>query len=248
MNLVFETMGTVAALDVRGAQLGGAQFRGIRESFDRWEDRFSLYRPASELSRVVAAELQLTAASEQLREVYALALDWRARTDGNFTPNRPDGVIDLDGLVKALAIAAAGRLLADFECRDWSLNVGGDVLVAGEPRPGARWAIGIVDPVDRSARLCAVELRSTCAGIATSGTAERGEHVWRTEPAGEADLVQVTVMADDIVTADVLATAILAGGAGFRDSATLLWPIDVITVTRSGVIAMTPGARAALAR
>ncbi len=203
--------------------------------FDRYDETFSLYRPDSELSRVASGGLALTEASAMLRDAYSAAIDWRSVTAGAFTPNRPDGVVDLDGIVKALAIEEAGQLLGPSR---WCLNVGGDVLVSGDG-----WTVGVVDPDDRGALLCSFRLGAPRRAIATSGISERGEHVW-----GRADdFAQVTVIADDIVTADVLATAILADGAAFRDTASTRWPVDLATVTRDGRIEMTPGARATLA-
>jgi thiamine biosynthesis lipoprotein len=45
----------------------------------------------------------------------------------------------------------------------------------------------------------------------------------------------------DIVTADVLATAIIAGGHVSLADATARWPIDVLAVTPDGQIFGTPG-------
>ncbi len=236
MRAVFETMGTVASLEVRGSFDG---VDGLRAEFDELEERFSLYRPESELSQIASGARSLSSASPELLAVYELAIEWRRLTDGAFTPHRPDGVIDLDGVVKALAIERAGRLLP--EELDWCLNVGGDVLVHG-----AGWRLGVVDPGDRAALLCAVELGGARRALATSGTSERGEHVWRTMGAASAPFVQVSVVADDIVTADVLATAILAGDEAARDQLCSRFDIDVLTVDRSGSLAATPGLRAAL--
>lgn len=195
-----ETMGTVAS--IRSFEPVPADvLAGIRSSLDAIETRFSLYRE-SELSRVRDGHLALPDASDELRSTYERALEWRRATDGAFTPHRPDGVIDLSGLVKADAIAAVGELLDG--CLDrWLLTVGGDVLGRGA------WSVGVVHPDDRSRYLTVVPIDDERRAVATSGVAERGEHVWRTGPA---DFRQVTVAAPDIVTADVLATAILSGG------------------------------------
>ena len=112
------------------------------------------------------------------------------------TPHRPDGVIDLDGIVKALAIQAGGELLLERGYADFSLNVGGDILVSGRPDGTSSWVMGIIDPADRSTLLGAVDLDGSRRAIATSGTGERGEHVWR---GGTPKFVQVTVAAADIV-------------------------------------------------
>ena len=61
--------------------------------------------------------------------------------------------------------------------------------------------------------------------------------------------VQVSVAADDIVTADVLATAIVAGGEAALDELSSREPVDVLAVRRDGTMAATPGwPRAPLAR
>ena len=50
--------------------------------------------------------------------------------------------------------------------------------------------------------------------VATSGSAERGNHIWnpKNPDAAQTELVQVTVIADDLVRADVWATAAFAEG------------------------------------
>lgn len=249
MIVTFPTMGTIASVDIAGA--GDSDITPVREVFDRLENRFSLYREDSELSRVARAELQLTRASGELRSVYQRAVEWRSATSGAFTPHRPDGVLDLDGIVKAIAIEEAGSVLRDRGCENWCLNVGGDVLTAGSPPDLERWRIGIVDPADRAVLLCSVGLAAGHPAIATSGTAERGEHVWRSagsvETFAQDSFCQVTVIAADIVTADVLATAILSGGASFLDTATARWDIDVLAVTSAGELSMTPGMKRRLA-
>ncbi|MDY7558804.1 FAD:protein FMN transferase [Cryobacterium sp. 10C3] len=127
----FETMGTVVSLRIGSTARGGAMRDGglgdggtravteaaapdaalaaVRTVFTRWDERFSLYRPDSEISRIARGDIRLTQASAELRDCYAIALDWRDRTDGVFTPHRADGVLDLSGVVKSLAIAEAGR-------------------------------------------------------------------------------------------------------------------------------------------
>ncbi len=238
MRSTFETMGTVASLD----GVGATTVESVQQVFERAEARFSLYRPDSELSRVAAGTLSMMHSSAELREAYADALVWRSLTSGAFTPNRPDGVIDLNGIVKAQTMRAAGELIVADGWQLWSLNVGGDILVAGEhPHP-----TGIVDPFDRTALLCAIELRAPRTAMATSGSAERGDHIWLASTRDPAEFVQVTVVADDIVTADVLATAIVAAGRSGLDEITERWDIDVIAVDRGGQMYATPGIKTAL--
>jgi thiamine biosynthesis lipoprotein len=228
MIYVFETMGTVVSLD---PPLEVPQVEAI---FAAYDERFSLYRSTSELSQVRDGK-PLLESSEQLRDAYALALDWREKTGGAFTPHRPDGVIDLSGIVKALAMDAAAQALVHEP--NWLLNAGGDVLASG---PGA--SVGIADPRDRFSLLTSVTLTDSRRAVATSGIAERGDHIW-----GRDTFAQVTVMADDIITADVLATAIMAGGWDTLNLVTTGWDVDVLAIDRADNLAATPGMRSLVA-
>lgn len=238
MRSVFETMGTVASLDGADERLSAL----VRDVFGAVEARFSLYRSDSELSRIAAGELAFTDTSDQVRQVYTDALTWSGQTGGAFTPHRADGVIDLNGIVKARAMSAASDVLSAAGCINWSLVVGGDVITSGSAH-----SVGIVDPADRSALLCAIELTGSRRAVATSGSAERGDHIWLAGTTKSAEFVQATVVADDIVSADVLATAIIAGGRATLDEVTERWDVDVLTVDRTGGLLATPGIRSSLA-
>jgi thiamine biosynthesis lipoprotein len=255
--VTFETMGTVVSVRLGrpggGASAGGRQPDGaalgpqgarmaVQAVFERWDARFSLHRSASELSLLASGGIRLTDASAVLRDVYAIAIGWRERTDGVFTPHRADGLVDLSGVVKALAIAEAGDVLTRLGAEDWSVNAGGDILTRGNSEPGVDWAAAVVDPGDRHGVLANLGLGALPA-IATSGSAERGEHIWTSLPGGPSPFRQVTVLAADIVTADVLATTIVAGGEAALDDCTRRWPVEVLVVMRDGQLRATPGLR-----
>ncbi|TFC01142.1 FAD:protein FMN transferase [Cryobacterium adonitolivorans] len=234
-------MGTMVSLRFAGVLPAAPVLHDVNRCFDESDRRFSLHRPDSELSRVAAGHLVLSRASAELRQAYTEALDWRRRTDGAFTPHRPDGIVDLNGIVKAQTMAAAARMLDAAGQTDWLLNVGGDLVGRGKFTTSP-WQVGILDPVDRSALLCTLMLSPGRSAVATSGTAERGEHIWRytrTHTGPDAAYRQVTVRAADIVTADVLATAIVAGGVHQRDEALDRFDIDVLTVDELGALTAT---------
>ncbi|MHC5796395.1 FAD:protein FMN transferase [Lacisediminihabitans sp. FW035] len=246
---VFEAMGTVVSLALADASDRGAvdALAAVERQFAALDHRYSLYRPDSELSRVARGDLALTASSDELRATYAAALRWRDDTGGAFTPHRPDGVIDLNGTVKALAMQAAADELLDAGYSNWCLNAGGDVLCAGNQSDGSAWRVGVVDPADRSALLFSIPVEGSRRAVATSGSAERGDHIWMAT-AIDRTYLQATVVADDIETADVLATAIIAGGPNALASLAERWSIDVLTVARDGSLSATPGLTAALGR
>ena len=249
MRHVFETMGTIASIELPGEPLAelAAPLSGIEDLFSAAEQRFSLYRADSELSLIAHAAMSLADSSEAMRGTYARALEWRAQTGGFFSPHRPDGVLDLNGIVKAEAIERAGAYLDQVGLQRWTINVGGDILTRTDDEP---WIIGISDPADARRVVCSLPISAPRRAVATSGSAQRGDHIWRSGlPGGfgPAEFIQVSVIADDIVTADVLATAIVAGGAGVLDEVADRWPIDVLAVRHGGEFLATPGFQHAMA-
>ena len=113
----------------------------------------------------------------------------------------PDGRIDPSGLVKGWAVDRVGALLSGAGLRHWCVNAAGDVLVHGQARPGEGWTIGIVDPRRRERLVDTLTL--TVGAVATSGSAERGDHIWGppTEEDGRRgdEVLSVSVTARDIV-------------------------------------------------
>ncbi|WP_353807317.1 FAD:protein FMN transferase [Agromyces sp. SYSU T00194] len=232
-------MGTMVTLIVPGGAGRADPVPRVARAFAALESRFSLYRDDTDLARVRDGTLALVDAAAVVRDAYALAMRWRNGTGGAFTPHRPDGVLDLDGIVKALAIEAAGDELDAAGVPDWCVDAGGDALVRGRGPRGAPWTAAVADPFDRGRVIATAVLDGTRRAIATSGTSERGAHVWSVP--GDEPLVQASVVADDIVTADVLATAVLAGGRPLVDRARAEWGADVFAVLDPERTVRTPG-------
>ncbi|APF41306.1 FAD:protein FMN transferase [Neomicrococcus aestuarii] len=238
----FEAMGTVISIS---APLDADEVAVATEAAERVfvdaEERFSPFLNSSELSKVNRGEVLLPDASSAMREVYALALEFEYRTQHRFTPYSPSGDLDLNGVVKAWAIREAGHVMDTVGIPHWSINAGGDLLVSGSPTPsqpslvdpqygtpffGTPWQLGIVDPQNPRELLSSIEATGTPGfhtALATSGSAERGDHIWGDSSAGDSSargssaselshLLQVSVTGPDIVTADALATALAAGG------------------------------------
>ncbi len=225
--------------------IGGAVLAAVREALADADARFSLFRPDSELSRIARGSLALADASAPLREAYLEATVWRSRTDGAFTAHRPDGLLDLSGVVKARAMRHAVRVLEGETEGGWVLGVGGDLVWSAGGPPDA---LGIVDPAARDRMLTALRPTPGRRALATSGSAERGNHIWTRADLPRSPYLQVSVVADDIVTADVLATAIVAGGERTLDEICAREDVDVLTVDRDGSLRATPGIRSAIER
>lgn len=231
MRWTFGTMGTVASILTEGdvAPLLRARVETIFEGYDQI---FSLYRRESPLAAIARGELHLADAPDVVRDEYARAVRWRARTHGWFDPHRPDGVLDLSGTIKAVAMARAAEALAGDEARG-VVSVGGDLLAIG----GWQGRAGVADPADRGRLLADVDLGRRAA-LATSGSAERGDHIW--SRAGSTDVLQATVRGHDIVTADVVATALVAAGTTEMDDLLESFDVDALVVTDAGMFA-SPG-------
>ncbi len=217
----------------------------VEEVFSAADSRYSLYRRESELSQIAAGALPLSESSEELRQMYELAISWRNATSGAFTPHRGDGVIDLSGLVKGWAIARSGDILTASGLNSWCINAGGDVLTSAGSRIRP-WVVGIVDAEDRTKLMTSVVMTEKHPAVATSGSTERGAHIWKGTGESDFDFVQVSVLAPDIVTADVLATAIIAGGPDLLDFTATNWDAEALAVDRNGILRATPGFRAFL--
>jgi FAD:protein FMN transferase len=174
---------------------------------ERWEAAFSLFRSESELCRVNRADARVLAVSPLFARALRVALDAAAETGGLVDPTlcgrraeialsgrllaRPPGLaLDLNGVVKALAVDEAAATLggAGF------VSVGGDLAVRG--------------PVD-VALPAAGSVRVVSGGLATSGTASRGAHL--VDPAtgepSESCWEQVTASGATCLAADVAAKA-----------------------------------------
>lgn len=242
MRRVEEVMGLPISVDVRDEDRGqvapalDAAFAVLRAA----DERFSPYRPDSELSRLRRAELTEDRASDQMCEVLAIAARARADSGGVFDVHTPDGLLDTDGVVKGWAAQRAADVLVAAGLTRFCLNAGGDVVLRGEPEPGRPWDVAVRDPRDPKAVLAVLAVRD--GAVATSGTYERGQHVWDGRT-GSVDLplVAATVVAADLTVADVLATTVLAMGTDGVDWAVRHGAATVIVVTADGqILAGTP--------
>jgi thiamine biosynthesis lipoprotein len=135
----------------------------------------------------------------------------RRETDGYFDARADHGRLDPSGLVKGWSVEQASGLLARAGSANHCINAAGDVRVRGEPEPGRPWQIGLLHPHHPDAFTTVVAVND--AAVATSGTYERGLHVFDPHTFRPADeLASVTVVGPDLTFADAYATAALARG------------------------------------
>jgi thiamine biosynthesis lipoprotein len=222
---VSQIMGMPISIHVRSLDVDSPMVaRVVEDAFDlvREADRlFSPFKEDSEVSRIRRSELDPAKADPLVQQVLTLCRQAGELTEGAFTDLLPDdhGVLGFDptGLVKGWAADRAASRLADLQGASFCLNAGGDVVVGGSVveangGPAAVWRVGIEDPRDRSRIAEVVELHH--GGVATSGTAVRGAHLY--DPLTQTFVNRagsVTVVGPSLIWADVWATALFVGPA-----------------------------------
>ena len=184
----------------------------IQTYLDWLDQTFSPFLPDSELSRFNRGELTLAATSDGFWTVWQLAETALKDTHGLFNAWHT-GEYDPIGLVKGWGIAqCVTRFLAPLLANESDLvavglNGGGDMqLLTRESVPDWQWQIGIQNPNQPDQVLAQFALQS--GAVATSGTVARGEHIAYQTTGRHA--LSATVVTDDLTTADIWATALVA--------------------------------------
>src|SRR4051812_26376331 len=172
------------------------------------DERFSTYRQDSEVCRLRRGEIGFDALSPDLRHVLDACADLWRDTDGYFDAYA-GGKLDPSGYVKGWCVEVASARLAEAGSTRHYINAGGDIRTRGLNPDGEPWRIGIRHPWE--ADKISWVLTVTDRAVATSGTYERGDHVWNPRTGKPAHgLRSVTVVGADLALADAYATAALA--------------------------------------
>ena len=175
------------------------------------DEKFSTYKPDSEISRINRGELAPEEFSADMKEVFQKAARTKAQTHGFFDIVTPQGDVDPSGLVKGWAIQKAAELLRQQGASDFFIDAGGDIQ-ASRPEAAVAWSLGIRHPAEAGRVVKVLAIRNE--GVATSGNYLRGRHIdnpraGRPAPDG---VVSLTVIGPDIYEADRFATAAFAMG------------------------------------
>jgi len=181
---------------------------------------FSLYKPNSPLSKLARGEQSLADCPPVVEEIWDACEAWEKTTDGWFSAFTPQNTFDPSGIVKTWAAKAAAEFMVAQGIEDFTMNAGGDVWISDQVIQDVDWRIGLHKPVSIASPdagvLAVIDLKDTeFRAVCTSGVAERGEHIWNPKAPGKEaanQLLQVSVVAKDLVEADVWATAAFAHG------------------------------------
>ncbi len=234
-------MGTAMSVQVIGegshTELAEGAVAACFAELRRMDELFSPYRADSAVSRIRRGEAAIADCDPRVADVERACREWEQQTQGRFSAWW-DGGFDPTGYVKGWAVENASTrhlqpLLDQTGVTAVGINAGGDLRLFTAEESEWTWQVGIADP-RRSGELAAtLEVRN--GAVATSGTAERGRHIYdpRTSRAAH-EALSATVVADDLVRADVWATAAMVAG-----SSDLTWLSSAHT--RGGIVISADG-------
>jgi hypothetical protein len=150
--------------------------------------------------------------------VVSVVMKGRKLTDlaaeGAFDPWAASGGFDPSGYVKGWAADRVAQMLIASGCEHIQVNAAGDLTLRGsinEKGVVGPWKIGVVNPDNRQEVLRIFEIND--GAIATSGTYERGAHIF--DPATGTIAIgakSATVLGPDGGLTDALATALMVAG------------------------------------
>ncbi|HEX6480269.1 MAG TPA: FAD:protein FMN transferase [Ktedonobacteraceae bacterium] len=203
-------MGMPITVEVVDPRVTEADIANIFAYFGAVDDTFSTYKEHSEISKINRGELREDEYSEDMKTILTLSEQTRQETQGYFDIWH-NGIADPSGIVKGWAILQAATLLKEAGFTHFYIDAGGDIQVSGS-KDGKPWRIGIRNPFNRNEIVKVLAV--TDKGIATSGTAIRGQHIYNPHDpdAPPRDIVSMTVVGPNVYEADRFATAAFAMG------------------------------------
>ena len=211
-----EIWGTVISIQSPTEDLAGFNnaCAKAKKYFEDIDEKFSTFKPESEVSKIRRGEIKIEDASLELKLVWNKSLELRELTQRAFDPWAVPGGFDPSGFVKGWAAQESLRFFAENSINHLQINAGGDVVVRGGIDDQTPWTIGIRHPDFVHEIAKSYELFD--GAIASSGTYERGAHI--IDPRVGVPAVgsrAATVVGPDAGIADALATALVVDG---RDS------------------------------
>ncbi|MEU4688123.1 FAD:protein FMN transferase [Actinoplanes sp. NPDC023714] len=206
-------MGTVVSIELADSR-PESELSDLVDMTCSWlhevDARFSTYKPDSEVCRFRRHEVALADTSDDFRHVLDRCADLWRDTDGYFDAYA-GGALDPSGYVKGWSVEVASQRLLAAGSRRHYINAGGDIRMRGAGPSGRPWRVGVRHPWEAGKLSWVLEL--TEGAVATSGTYERGAHVFDPRTGKPATgLRSVTVAGPDLAVADAYATAALAMG------------------------------------
>ncbi len=172
--------------------------------------------------------------------------------NGMVTLPEANMAIDLGGIAKGYASAAAADAMRAAGIRSGILSLGGNVYAIGTKPDGTPWRVGVQDPSDTASLVGIISMEDEAA--VTSGAYQRFfeengviyHHIIdpRTGRPSDSGLASVTVVMADAMRADAYSTALFIMG---KEAALSFWRetggFELVLVEASGAVTITDGLR-----
>lgn len=238
-----EVMGTIVTIDLYGdSRVAHELYPTVQlavESLHDADDVFSTWKPESPMSRLRRGEIDLATAPVEVREVLEACEAARELSQGWFDPWALAGGVDPTGYVKGWAAQRALHLLLRTPVFGAVVNAAGDIATFGFPAENSSFQVGITNPSARK-ELIAIVAPNGC--IATSGTYERGPHLFDPHSgAFVSRLASASVTGPDLGLADAFATALAVAGSDFLSVIERMSEFEAFAVTDDGERQWTSG-------
>lgn len=204
-------MGMPISVEIVDNNASSADIASVYNYFLYINDTFSTYKQNSEITRINKGLHSIDKYSKDVKTVLQLCEQTKRETLGYFNIKH-NGLLDPSGLVKGWAIQKAALLLRKKGLKNFYIDAGGDIAVFGKNKKGSDWVVGIRNPFNRFENVKTLSLSDK--GIATSGTAIRGQHVYNPHhpEIPITDVVSMTIIGPNIYEADRFATAAFVMG------------------------------------
>lgn len=240
MNTTRTLMGMHISVEVNDRGVTKKDIQDVFNFFTYVDEKFSTYKDTSEISKINSGELDELDCSPDMKSILELCEETKDLTYGYFDICK-NGKLDPSGLVKGWSIWKASEILKNKGFYNYYVDAGGDIQVNGTNRSGQKWTLGIRNPFNEHQIVKVICLNNS--GLATSGTALRGQHVYDPyNPGSELnDIISISVIGPNIFEADRFATAAFAmgrKGIGFINS---LEGFEGYMIDHNGIATYTQG-------
>ena len=243
MKMTEGIMGMSVAVEVLD-ETDGNDIDEVLDYFHTIDNLFSTYKKTSEISKLNAKKIIKDDLSPEVKKILRLCEETKHETHGYFDIE-VEGIIDPSGLVKGYAIWEASKMLSKKGYKNFYIEIGGDIDIRGR-KNGMPWRVGVRNPLDKLDISKVMKL--TNCGVATSGTYERGMHIYdpikkRLAPG----VSSLTVIGPNIYEADRFATACYAMGENGIEFLEKKEGLEGLMITHDAKQLMTSGFNSFLA-
>lgn len=219
----------------------GAKAQDVEAVFDylrEVDQKFSTYKDSSEIEKINRDEIKKGDYSKEMKHILKLAEQTKKETDGFFDIKK-EGKLDPSGIVKGYAIFEGANILRKKGYKNFYLEIAGDVEIAGL-KEGKKWRVGIQNPFNPQEIVKVIYL--TDCGVATSGTYQRGEHIYNPKTGKNAtEIASITVVGPNVYEADRFCTAAFAMGKKGIEFLEKLPGFEAYMVTKDKKAVLTSG-------